>query len=99
MGKNFIMGIKEIVSGYVDEVAGIMLIEARILCKCDWFVELVESFYKRFQEEQAEYEQEVNWFFTADTDRPLSLASSVLTHSKSYRQVISDILLNKVDYK
>ena len=97
--KNFIMGIKEIVSGYVDDVAKSMLIEARILCNCDWFVEMVESFYKRFLEEQAEYENEISWFFTADTDRALNLEASVLTHSKSYRQVIADILQHKFNYK
>ena len=97
MKKEFLKGITEIVSTYVDEVAKEMLFEAKLLSKSDWFVDMVESFYERFQEEQTDYETEVEYYLTSGTEKELNLKPSCLTHSKAYRQVIVDILQNKLN--
>lgn len=97
MEKEFVKGIMEIVSTYVDDVAKEMLLEAKMLQGNEWFVELVVSFYKRFMKEKVDYETEVEYYLTSRTEKELYLNPSCLLHSRAYRQVIVDILQGKVN--
>ena len=91
--EKFIKGITLVCRDFVIGVEREMLQEAKNLSNSDWFVDMVCSYVDRYEEEFKSDMQEV--FRIISSEKSDMVHFDAHTHSKSYRQVIIDILQGK----
>ena len=78
---------------YVDEIRTQLIQDAKEIFKDKTTVRLLHEYNTRLRQEQEEYERDVKYSVT--TDSPILPSNHCLTHSKSYQDVLEDLLIRK----
>ena len=95
MNEKYVMGIAKITAEFINPVARDMIQEAKNLQKQDWFVSMVEAYYDRATKEQKSFENEVAHILASKKSDIVRFEA--LTHARSYKQIIVDILQHSVN--